>query len=579
MQICNLSWIRRTKNKRTALPNMACNMIRDWGKRVLLMAFLLICGLGFTGLWLGWSPTSMVNGLSSRPVPDKIFQSGYGNNEVSNTDFAVSTASSEAKYGILEVTLTATGNYPNSYLKMPGDDTTPGFVVGTFTGPNGETITIDGFWDGGQTWKIRMTPTAVGTWTYTTSSADPGLDGQTGSFNCIPSNSKGFIRVDQDHPHHFMWDNGTPFPFHSASMSVHAYSSDSPGLFFYGGSMQDGSFQTYVDTRASQGFTAMHWDMLLSKWGQICDCQINEGGKIFLNDNLDTLNPSYFQWTDQRVEYALSKGIIPQLGLVWPDSQPPGSSPERLKRLWRYAIARYAAYNVTWNLFGEGNEWGSDEINRDYGQLTKQWDPYDHLLTIHTTPSGVKGDDWLDFIDLQNSTNETSNNLNYGKPVVNAEYGGYEDYQVDGEGLRPLIWDIRMRGGYFVYETWGTDLQSSGAQYAKLNNLFFRDRTRFWLLEYHPELFGGTPGLANSGQEYVVYLPSGGSITVNLSAVSEMLNVEWYNPRTGEFTPAGTTTGGSNQNFTAPFSGDAVLHIGTESELSRLYLPLILKSS
>ena len=57
-------------------------------------------------------------------------------------------------YGVFEVTLSAAGNYPNPYLQMPGDDTAPGFVEGTFTGPSGETLKMDGFWDGGTTWKV-----------------------------------------------------------------------------------------------------------------------------------------------------------------------------------------------------------------------------------------------------------------------------------------------------------------------------------------------------------------------------------------------------------------------------------------
>lgn len=97
--------------------------------------------------------------------------------------------------------------------------------------------------------------------------------------------------------------------------------------------------------------------------------------------------------------------------------------------------------------------------------------------------------------------------------------------------------------------------------------------------------------LANPGFEYLVYLPSGshwiepwielmpyrmeswakswmksmnllkGSVTVDLSAASGTFSVEWFNPTTAEATAAGTTSGGTNRYFTAPFSGDAVLYI------------------
>ncbi len=65
-----------------------------------------------------------------------------------------------------------------------------------------------------------------------------------------------------------------------------------------------------------------------------------------------------------------------------------------------------------------------------------------------------------------------------------------------------------------------------------------------------------------TGAEYLVYAPNGGSITVNLSATTRTLNVEWLNPTSGAITTGGTIAGGSaNQSFTPPFSGDAVLYL------------------
>ena len=66
---------------------------------------------------------------------------------------------------------------------------------------------------------------------------------------------------------------------------------------------------------------------------------------------------------------------------------------------------------------------------------------------------------------------------------------------------------------------------------------------------------------AATGAEYLVYAPSGGTFTVNLSATTRALNVEWFNPATGATTAGAAITGGSTKSFTAPFSGDAVLYI------------------
>ena len=213
-------------------------------------------------------------------------------------------------YSIFEVNLTASGSYNNPYLKMPGDDTSPGFVVGTFTGPDDRVIEIDGFWDGGNTWKIRMAPTAVGIWTYSTSSSDAGLNGKTGSFNCVPSTSHGFVRIHPDNPHSFAYDDGTPF-FWLGDTHIIFYDWDDAGVtnFRY----DDGTYQAYWDTRASQGFTSIYFgSWLFRKPGNFAQ---NEGGYNFNNSDPDQLNPMFWQWADKRLEYVVSKGMVPGLGI------------------------------------------------------------------------------------------------------------------------------------------------------------------------------------------------------------------------------------------------------------------------
>ena len=69
----------------------------------------------------------------------------------------------------------------------------------------------------------------------------------------------------------------------------------------------------------------------------------------------------------------------------------------------------------------------------------------------------------------------------------------------------------------------------------------------------------------SSGAEYLAYLPSGGSITINLSATQGTLTIEWFNPSNGNTVSGGTVNGGANRQFTAPFSGDAVLYLKSTS--------------
>jgi hypothetical protein len=66
------------------------------------------------------------------------------------------------------------------------------------------------------------------------------------------------------------------------------------------------------------------------------------------------------------------------------------------------------------------------------------------------------------------------------------------------------------------------------------------------------------------GAEYLIYAPSGGSFTVNISAMSasRTLSVEWFNPTTGvASTGDAIPAGSSSQMFSPPFSGDAVLYL------------------
>ena len=67
--------------------------------------------------------------------------------------------------------------------------------------------------------------------------------------------------------------------------------------------------------------------------------------------------------------------------------------------------------------------------------------------------------------------------------------------------------------------------------------------------------------IAPKGAEYLVYLPQGPWVTVDLSAVSGNFSVEWFNPSTGAVIRGATVAGRVRHSLTAPFNGDAVLYI------------------
>jgi len=77
----------------------------------------------------------------------------------------------------------------------------------------------------------------------------------------------------------------------------------------------------------------------------------------------------------------------------------------------------------------------------------------------------------------------------------------------------------------------------------------------------HDELASTTFCLADPGREYLVYLPQGGEVTVDLRAASGMLNTEWLHPVEGAIFQAKPIAGGDRRTVKAPFPGDAVLYL------------------
>jgi hypothetical protein len=67
--------------------------------------------------------------------------------------------------------------------------------------------------------------------------------------------------------------------------------------------------------------------------------------------------------------------------------------------------------------------------------------------------------------------------------------------------------------------------------------------------------------LAQPGVAYVVYLPTGGEATVDVSAAEGVLEVEWIDPVNGTTERAPSIEGGARRTFRSPLAGDAVLYL------------------
>lgn len=85
------------------------------------------------------------------------------------------------KWGVFEAEYTSSYSYERPFRDV--------VVTCTFTSPSGRQVSVEAFWDGGLSWRVRFMPDEIGTWKYQTSCSDKqntGLHEQYGSFECIP---------------------------------------------------------------------------------------------------------------------------------------------------------------------------------------------------------------------------------------------------------------------------------------------------------------------------------------------------------------------------------------------------------
>jgi hypothetical protein len=140
-------------------------------------------------------------------------------------------------------------------------------------------------------------------------------------------------------------------------------------------------------------------------------------------------------------------------------------------------------------------------------------------------------------------------------------------------GNRQWVWKSFTRGENPIFmdvydpatTSRGMPLDPTGNEVEIRNNLGY---TRAYASRMDLAAMTPLPGLcstgfclARPGVEYLAYLPSGKTITVDLSSTSQTLNVEWFNPLNGRTVNGGLVNGGSSRIFTSPFTADAVLYL------------------
>jgi hypothetical protein len=151
----------------------------------------------------------------------------------------------------------------------------------------------------------------------------------------------------------------------------------------------------------------------------------------------------------------------------------------------------------------------------------------------------------------------------------------FDTDHLGGQGDRQWVWKSFARGLDPIYmDSYDGQANGRGATDPTQNDidvranmgyvLSFANRMNLEDMTPRPDLCSSEYCLANpssSGAEYLVYLPSGGSVVVDLSETLGTLKVEWFNPEDGIILDDGVTAGGSEKSFASPFSSDTVLYL------------------
>lgn len=116
------------------------------------------------------------------------------------------------RYESLEMTVELDAAYKNPY------DAREVRLNAVFTGPDGTTMQVPGFWDGNQAWKVRFTPAQVGEWRYQLTVTDMRGTGEAsaGSFAASASAQHGWVlpgnQVNPEYSGRYLvHHDGTPF--------------------------------------------------------------------------------------------------------------------------------------------------------------------------------------------------------------------------------------------------------------------------------------------------------------------------------------------------------------------------------
>jgi len=353
-----------------------------------------------------------------------------------------------------ELTFIAKNSYKNAYTDVT--------VWIDLSGPNFKKR-VYGFWDGGNTFHLRLVATAPGKWTWRSGSTphDPGLSGKSGSFTATDWTEKeknenplrhGFLRASENH-HALNHADGTPF----FAIGDTWYSLGANRFKWYDDDKErpigpDAGFKDYVRYRKAQGYDWVNmiaafpnwktddssWHMVLhdsagttlrSAWLEFgtgsAKNMDNEGGRPFFFPgkvpgyenyfpDMNHINPEYFKYIDRKIAYLNANGFVPFIevsrrdaGLLWYKYY---GWPDSYSRFIEYIFARYQAYNTVLSpihLDIIDETVSPDDYTAAIHYMERKYGPppFGNLLSANANPSTLENwgeDSWVTLHQIGN---------------------------------------------------------------------------------------------------------------------------------------------------------------------------------
>jgi hypothetical protein len=464
---------------------------------------------------------------------------------------------------------------------------------------------VEGFCDStdGSTFRIRFMAPEAAEYKYTVTYKQGNFERTSqGTFRAVEAHKRGILRTDPNYPWHFIWEGTGEHYFFNGTTAYWLVGWRDDRVIEYSVDrlhrLKVNRLRVTIAGREAMTFfgepvmTEANWTVFIAAWpAQNADDPFHPGF------DYRRFNVPYWQKFERMLRFARDRDMIISLVLDMNDSRVhPAAGSEDERRFIRYAIDRFGEFsNITWDLGDDLDSYRDEKWTHDTGMFIQQEDPYKHLETSHPAVSNDHQDrasSWFGFTSYQEwSRNQHALMLasrklqeNTGRiiPQTNEEYG-YEDHYPhwaapgsdSSDALRRTAWDIAMAGAYQTAgesvrrgtNIWpdtgggwlngrGDDTQTMFLGYGHMVDFF--TSFEWWKANPHDELVsGGNYCLAEPGKTYAVYLPHGGSVTIQLQP--GRYRASWFSGMTGETIDLPVVVGPEWKSPPAPDQNDWAL--------------------